>query len=112
MKAVFEGLPRAKAPAWVLDSAEAIPVGGDLSRFHNRFALWLLRDSGLLKIVNWNRAIIADIAQLHERAALGEIIDGAALSAAWCARSAALSAARRMEGDRRFDRQTLEAVGA
>lgn len=94
LEAVFEGLPSARCAWWAIEGTRAIPVGADLSLAHHRLAEWLLGDSGLLTIIDCNRAAIEQCRELHRRAALGEAVTREEWSAAWsAARSAAWSAA-------------------
>ncbi len=72
LETIFEGLSPLLAPQWVIDSAEAIPVGADLSKWHHRFGAWLLRDSGLWKRIPWNASMIDCVLGYHQRCLLSE----------------------------------------
>ena len=94
LEAVFECLPKEDCAAWVIDSAEAIPVGADLSLAHHELAYWLLGPESPSAEGNNHptvRDAILRIRNLHDRARRGELVESAAWSAA---RSAAWSAAQ------------------
>ncbi len=102
VEAVFEGLPKDRCAAWVLESIEALPVGADLSQCHHHFGVWLLSgESGLLTFTDSNRAAIEGVCRLHQRVLAGDPPAASewssARSAAWSAASAAWSAARSAE---------------
>jgi hypothetical protein len=102
---IYESLPKADALLWPTRFLKAIPVGADLSLVHHRWFVWLLSESGLLTITDLNREAIANVAELHKRAAAGETVacnewsaaESAARSAESAAWSAAWSAARSAE---------------
>ena len=103
LERVFESLPKSDAPAWVINSTEAIPVGADLSLVVNQIDLWILRDSDLLHVTDENRKGIQTVIDLHIKTIHGELVSAeewsAARSAAYlaaqlAAESAARSAAR------------------
>ncbi|MGD9724670.1 MAG: hypothetical protein AB7U76_25825 [Pirellulales bacterium] len=92
VEAVFEGLPKDRCAAWVLESIEALPVGADLSLCHHHFGVWLLSsEAGLLTFTDGNRAAIEGVCRLHQRVLAG---DPPAASEWSAAESAAESAAR------------------
>lgn len=96
LEAVFEGLPKADATRWVIESTDAIPVGADLSMCHHELAYWLLAPDSPVGASNSHESVADAIAQMREchRIALegGDPDWSAAKSAAWSARSAAWSA--------------------
>ena len=94
LEAVFEGLPQGECEQWVIDSAEAIPIGADLSLAHHRLAVWLLGPDSPSSQGNQHETVsraVAGARALHVRAANAESVDPDEWSAA---RSAAMSAAR------------------
>ena len=92
LEAVFEGLPGDDCAQWVIDSANAIPVGADLSCCHHHFGLWL-PSSGLWTITDVNREVIETVRVLHERAVNGDMPTPDEWSSARAARASAWSSA-------------------
>ena len=99
LEAVFEILPPDEAAEWVIESTEAIPVGGDMSRCHHHLAAWLLGPDSPSASGSQHesvRAAVEGMRRLHMMAARGETVTDAqwqeAISAATAAESAALTA--------------------
>ena len=105
MEAVFEGLDKGQCAEWVIDSAESIAVGADMTKAHHSLGYWIL-GSDLLTITDVNREAIAKVRRLHELSFSGTEVTTeqwsaammAAESAAWSAR-AWLSAAESAESE-------------
>ncbi|MGD9649125.1 MAG: hypothetical protein AB7U73_25665 [Pirellulales bacterium] len=113
VESVFEGLPKDRCAAWVLESIEALPVGADLSQCHHHFCVWLLSgESGLLTFTDSNRAAIETVRRLHQRAIAGDTPAAsewsAAESAAWSAAESAESAAWSAESAARSAAESAE----
>ncbi|MEM6655862.1 MAG: hypothetical protein AAF596_08680, partial [Planctomycetota bacterium] len=90
LEAVFEGLPEDESRAWVVESAEAIAVGADLSLSHHHLAAWLLSNESPSAAGNGHAAVvdvIREVRRLHLFAAAG----GSVTAEQWSAPIAALS---------------------
>lgn len=68
---LFEGLPKNLAKKWPTRFLKAIPVGADLSKVWNKFAIWLLLDekNGILQYAHTEKSKLAilNIANLYLR---------------------------------------------
>ena len=99
---IFERLPQSESETWTEELAQAVPVGVDLSVVKWQFCAFLMRENIErvidLKMDEESKKKVLDsirsVLSLHEKAALGNIPESAAWSAAEsAARSASWSAA-------------------
>ena len=95
---VFEGLSDAERVLWPERFYRAPREGADLSMVWPQFALWLLRDAGLLRVTNRNRKAIQDVIDLYAEWVATGVCPGkarwkAAYAAAYAGYAAATSAA-------------------
>ncbi|MHB1950140.1 MAG: hypothetical protein ACYCQK_01545 [Acidiferrobacteraceae bacterium] len=88
LEMVFERLPHEDCAQWVLDSAQAIPVGADMSRCRYHLCAWLLGESELLPPSERAKDHVRGVRVLHGRAARGDM----PTQAAWAAAEAAAGA--------------------
>ncbi|MHB1950153.1 MAG: hypothetical protein ACYCQK_01610 [Acidiferrobacteraceae bacterium] len=89
LEMVFERLPHEDCAQWVLDSAQAIPVGADMRLCRYALCAWLLGESELLPPSERAKDHVRNVRILNERAARGDI----APEAEWAAARAAAAAA-------------------
>ncbi|MHB1950076.1 MAG: hypothetical protein ACYCQK_01225, partial [Acidiferrobacteraceae bacterium] len=87
LEMVFERLPHEDCAQWVLDSAQAIPVGADMSRCRYALCAWLLGESELLPPSEREKDHVRNVLVLHERAVRGDIAPEAEWAAAEAARA-------------------------
>ena len=85
LEAVFEGLPADECAQWVIDSAQSIPASADLTLARHRLCEWLLGPDSPSAEGNRHASAahaVAEMRELHRRAAAGELVPPAAWASA------------------------------